>query len=82
MIYSSGPNKHVHTPIYSQKKKWVFSPNKIWNFPKNIFTYKSWKKYHTQTFIQDHTVIRATRVCKIWKQVVDSSQLILSLTKT
>ena len=28
--YSSGPNKDVHTPIYSQKNNpGVFSPNKI-----------------------------------------------------
>ena len=60
-------NKHVHTPIYSQEKKFhsraFFAPNKIWKFTqKCIFTYKRWIKPSTKTFIQDHTIIWITRV--------------------
>ena len=46
----------------------VFSPNKIWKkfLQTNMFTYKMWWKYPTHTFIQDHNVIRATRLFLNW----------------
>ena len=56
---------NVHIPMYSQKtRQYVFfSLIRFEIFPKTcILTYKSWKKYLSHRFIQDHTVIRATRV--------------------
>ena len=40
-VLSSGPNKHVHTPIDSQKNPLthVISPNKIWKFSTNMHSH-------------------------------------------
>ena len=62
-MYSNGPNKHVHTPIYSQKKSHPHAFFRFEIFPQIcISTHKSRTKYPIHTFIQDHTVIWATRV--------------------
>ena len=58
--YSSGPNRHAHTPIYSQKnsRPHVFFHLKRFEiFPQTcIFTHKNRTKYPS------HTLIWATRV--------------------
>ena len=37
----------------------------VWSTPYVYLYYKIWTEYPTHTFIQDHTIFRASRVCKL-----------------
>ena len=85
--YSSGPNKHVQTTIYSKKKimpTCVFSPKiRFKIFPKTcIFTYIRWKKnipptrlFRTKLLFRTLEYLKVIEFNSVYLHFCNSSQL-------